>query len=184
MGEKPSMHKGDVWKFTVSPPPVYQIPSYRIAAVTASSRDANDNLPDETIDGSELDGDLHSANASHMWLSGDESPGDAWILYEFDSIHEVNEMWVWNHNENTKFGFKTVTVEYSADGKAWTKLSGVPEFTEAPGTANYAHNTTVDFGGVSAKYVKLTCSRNWDDTLNDSDNYGRAHLAVCNWHGV
>ena len=176
MGEKPSMYKGDVWKFTISPPPVYQIPSYRITAVTASSRDTKDNLPDETIDSSELDGDLHSANASHMWLSGDESPGDAWIQYEFDSIHELNEMWVWNHNENTKFGFKTVTVEYSADGKAWTKLSGVPEFTEAPGTANYAHNTTVDFGGVSAKYVKLTCSRNWDDTLNDSDNYGLSEV--------
>jgi hypothetical protein len=37
----------------------------------------------------------------------------------------------------------------------------VPEFARAPGRPGYAHNTTVSFGGVPAKYVKLTIEKNW-----------------------
>ena len=43
----------------------------------------------------------------------------------------------------------------------WTALAGVPEFAQATGEPNYGHNTTVDFGGVLAKYVKLTIQSNW-----------------------
>ena len=35
-------------------------------------------------------------------------------------------------------------------------VADVPEFARAPGAAGYAANTTVNFGGVEAKYVKLT----------------------------
>lgn len=38
---------------------------------------------------------------------------------------------------------------------------GVPVFTKAPGEATYIHNTTVDFNGVSAKYVRLTVQTNY-----------------------
>ena len=37
----------------------------------------------------------------------------------------------------------------------------MPEFAQATGVATYAHNTTVAFGGVSAKYVKLTINSTW-----------------------
>jgi hypothetical protein len=32
--------------------------------------------------------------------------------------------------------------------------------------SDYAHNTTIDFGGVGAKYVKLTANSNWEGLLN------------------
>ena len=35
------------------------------------------------------------------------------------------------------------------------------QFAQAPATAGYAHNTTVDFGGVLAQYVKITAKSNW-----------------------
>ena len=54
------------------------------------------------------------------------------------------------------FGAKNVTIEYSTDGATWTTLEGVPEFARATGSATYTANTTVDFGGVMAKFVKLT----------------------------
>jgi hypothetical protein len=40
-------------------------------------------------------------------------------------------------------------------------LEGVPEFARASGEPGYRPNTTVGFGGVSARYVKLTIEVNW-----------------------
>ena len=59
------------------------------------------------------------------------------------------------------FGAKNVTIEYSVDGQTWTALAGVPEFAQATGLPTYTANTTVDFGGVEAKFVKLTINANW-----------------------
>jgi hypothetical protein len=75
---------------------------------------------------------------------------------------------VWNSNQNIEpflgFGAKTVKIEYSTDGTAWTPLASVPEFARAPGQSAYVHNTTVSFGGVSAKYVKLMIEKGWGVT--------------------
>ena len=59
------------------------------------------------------------------------------------------------------YGAKDVKVEYSTDGATWTALANVPQFAMAPGTPDYAANTTVNFGGVMAKYVKLTINSTW-----------------------
>ena len=40
-------------------------------------------------------------------------------------------------------------------------MANVPQFARAPGTAGYAANTTVSFGGVTAKFVKLTINSTW-----------------------
>ena len=74
-------------------------------------------------------------------------------------------MWAWNQDQAIEsyigFGAKTVKIEYSTDGAKWTPLANVPEFAQAPGKPDYVHNTTVSFGGVSAKYVKLTIEKAW-----------------------
>jgi hypothetical protein len=94
------------------------------------------------------------------------APGlPSWIQYEFDKVHKLHEMWVWNSNQLIEsfmgFGAKDVTVEYSADGATWTPLDGVPEFARGTGVATYAANTIVDLGGVMARYVRLTITSNW-----------------------
>ncbi len=43
-------------------------------------------------------------------------------------------------------------------------MAGVPEFARATAADGYAHNTTVPFGGVQAKYVKLTVNSAWGTT--------------------
>jgi hypothetical protein len=74
-------------------------------------------------------------------------------------------LWVWNSNQELEsfvgFGAKNVTIEYSLDGSTWTALAGVPEFARGTGGATYTYNTTVSFGGVQAKYVKLTINATW-----------------------
>jgi len=111
-----------------------------------------------------------------MWLSSSEPLG-AWIEYEFDRVYKLHEMWVWNYNSLLEssfgFGFKDVTIEYSANGADWMQLGGVSEFTQAPGAAGYAPNTTVDLTGVVAKYLKITANSKWGDIL---EQYGLSEV--------
>jgi hypothetical protein len=151
-----TVFKGDVWSFTTEPL------AYPIAGITVTSNAASSasELPANTIDGSGLDAnDLHSTLTSTMWLGSPAGAEPVYIQYEFDRLYKLHEMWVWNYNAEFElllgFGLKDVTVEYSTDGSNWTALGDV-EFAQATARSDYAHNTTVDFGGVAAKYVRLT----------------------------
>jgi hypothetical protein len=62
------------------------------------------------------------------------------------------------------FGAKSVKIGYSTDGTTWIPLANVPEFARAPGKPGYTPNTIVSFGGVSAKFVKLTIEKGWGST--------------------
>ena len=98
-----------------------------------------------------------------MWLSdgSDETP---WILYEFDRVHLLHEMWVWNYNVQFEgilgFGVKDVTLEYCENGTDWTRWGDV-QFAQASGTPDYTANTVVPLEGVSAKYVRLKINSGW-----------------------
>ena len=158
-----TIYKGDIWSFTAE---TYGYPVKPIKATASSSMTATMG-PDKTIDGSGLDAaDQHSISASQMWLSK-KGQSPIWIQYEFDKVYKLYQMWVWNSNQAVEpdvgFGAKDVTIETSLDGTTWTALADVPEFAQATGEPNYVHNTTVDFGGVQAKYVKLTINSNWAD---------------------
>jgi len=160
-----TVFKGYVWSFTVEPF------VYPIENITATSSSSSVNMEhDKTIDGSGLnDSDQHSTEAMDMWLSNMTGPQPTWIQYEFDKAYKVYEMWVWNSNQSVEafvgFGAKDVTIEYSEDGAAWTALGDV-ELARATGTADYAHNTTVDFGGALAKYVRINVHSNWGGITN------------------
>ena len=58
------------------------------------------------------------------------------------------------------YQIKDVTIETSTDGTTWTLLKDT-QFAQATAVGGYAHNTTVDMGGVMAQYVKLTPKSNW-----------------------
>ncbi len=163
-----TIFKGTVWSFTTEPI-AYPIAGERITATASSS--TLDQGPENTVNGSGLDVnnlDLHSTDLTAMWSTDMDAPGPAWIQYEFDKVLKLHEMWVWNHNGvmETAFGLgiKEVTIEYSVNGTDYTALGAAHEFVQASGTADYTSNTTVDFEGVTAKYVKLTVNSNFFDT--------------------
>jgi regulation of enolase protein 1 (concanavalin A-like superfamily) len=155
-----TVHKGEVWHFTAEP---YAYPVTPVTA-TASSFEKTATGPANTINGSGLTGNLHGTDTTTMWNTSMTDPGPAWIQYEFDNEYKLQELWVWNYNSEFEpvlgYGFKDVTIEYSTDGTTWTPLKDV-QFAQAPGTAGYAHNTTVALDGVMARYVKLTANSNW-----------------------
>ncbi len=151
-----TVYKGDVWSFTAEP---FSIAIMDVSATASSALGAN-NGPEKVVDGSGLNAlEQHGIAASDMWLSG---PGDpaVWIQFAFDKAYKLDEMWVWNSNQTIEpflgFGAKDVTIETSTDGEAWTALAGIPPFAQAPGAEGYEHNTTVAFGGVTARYVRIS----------------------------
>jgi len=162
-----TIFKGTVWSFTIEPVG-YPVAGQTIT-VTASSADSVQG-PENTVNGSGLAGDLHSDELTAMWLTALGATGPAWIQYEFDRVLKLDQMWVWNHNGLLEpmigFGCKDVTIEYSANGTDYTALGTTHEFARAPGKSGYAHNTIVDFGGITAKYVRLTANSNWGGILN------------------
>ncbi|MCU0916148.1 MAG: discoidin domain-containing protein, partial [Planctomycetes bacterium] len=159
-----TIFKGNVWSFQVEP---YGYPVKPVSAKASSFQSGMG--PEKTIDGSGLTGDLHGTEPTTMWMSATKPN---WIQYEFDKAYMLHELKVWNSNQIIEsvlgFGAKGVTVEYSLDGVAWTALSNVPEFGRAPGTPGYAANTTVSFGAVEAKFVKLTINANWGGMIPQS----------------
>jgi len=159
--------KGEVWSFTTEPVG-YPVEGANITATASSSMAGSE--PERTIDGSGLDdSDLHSNDSEDMWLSDMLGTQPTLIEYQFDKVYKLHEMWVWNSNRDIEpvigYGFKDVTIEYSVDGVDYTTLGTTHEFARAPGIDGYAANTTVDFGGAAAKYVKLTVNSGWESIL-------------------
>ncbi|HSW01114.1 MAG TPA: LamG-like jellyroll fold domain-containing protein [Sedimentisphaerales bacterium] len=153
-----TIFKGEVWSFTAEP---Y---SYPITAITAKASSAAQATmgPEKTINGVGLNAnDQHSTNGAEMWTA----VLPAWIQYEFDKVYKLDKLLVWNSNQIIEafvgFGAKNVKIEYSVDGENWIELPGVPEFAQGTGTPTYTANTTVDFAGTEAKFVKLTITKNW-----------------------
>ena len=159
-----TVFRGNVWSFTVEPAG-YPIPD-EVTTVTASSFNKDDEKPENVISGSGLDeDDLHSADSATMWLSDLMDPNIAWIQFEFDSSYKLYQMLVWNYNSTVEpsvgFGIKEAIVEYSVDGTNWSVLGTTYEFAQGPGEAGYANDTTIDFLGVTARYIRITVNSNW-----------------------
>lgn len=164
---------------------IVQIPSDAITAHASSEYYPPLTAASLTIDGSGLTGDLHDNHPQGhtMWLSisggGGSSinnpagvPGKAWLLYTLDTRYNLDEMWLWNHNQEnlTDRGLRQVSIHYSVDGTIWY-LKGQTEFTRAPGTPDYAHTDEIDFGEVPAKYILITAAET-------DGNYGSAYYGL------
>ena len=155
--------KGNVWSFTVE---LFVYPITNIVARASSSEPGKE--PINTVNSAGLDdtGLLHSnESVGTMWLSSEGGEQPTWIEFEFDRVHKLYEMWVWNSNDSLErmagLGFKEVKIEYSVDGIDYVTLGATHEFTKALGEPDYEHNTTINMEGVAAKYVRLTAISNW-----------------------
>ena len=158
-----TVNKGDLWSFTAE---LLAYPVENIIATASSTEEGKG--PENTVNGSGLDdsGLLHGNDSvGNMWLSSGDGAQPTWIEYEFDRAYKLHEMWVWNSNDSLEsligLGFKEVIIEYSANGTDFATLGTTHEFARAPGAPDYAHDITIDFGGVAARHVRLTANSNW-----------------------
>ena len=151
---------GNLWSFTVEPV-AYPIEGVIATCNVASDVDAG---PENMVNGSGLDAnDGHSVDSVDMWLT-QATAEQVTLQYEFDQVYKLYEMLVWNYNVMFEtvlgFGLKEVTIEYSEDGETWTALGDV-ELAQATSAAGYVANTTVDFAGAAARFVRITVNDNW-----------------------
>jgi len=163
-----TVFKGEVWSFEVEPV------GYPIANITAtaSSQQSPEMSPQKTVDGSGLNElDQHGTLATDMWLHavGDPAPS---IQYEFDMAYKLHQLMVWNSNQLIEnflgLGAKDVVIETSLDGAEWVVLEDTTQLNQAPGAADYAANTTIDFGGVMAQFVRITVNASWGAIMPNS----------------
>ncbi len=156
-----AVSKGSVWRFTTEPF-AYPLSAENISA-TASNSNSPDEGPENTVNGSGLSDGKHSSTLTNMWISSSSEPESAWIQYEFDKSYKLYQMLIWNYNGSmvlTSYGLREVTIEYSTDATNWIQLGNVPELAQASGAEDYTHNTTIEFDGVPAKYVKISANSN------------------------
>ncbi|NLT78146.1 MAG: hypothetical protein GXX98_16630, partial [Planctomycetes bacterium] len=156
-----AIFKGDVWSFTTEP---FAYPIANIIATTNGNSDAGAG-PENTVNGSGLNpDDQHSTTSGDMWVAKPVEGEPLWIQFEFDRLYKLHQMIAWNYNVQFElllgFGLKDVTVEYSQDGAEWTVLGDV-QLNQATASATYTANTTIDFDGVAAKFVRLTVNSAW-----------------------
>jgi hypothetical protein len=156
-----TVFKGGIWSFEVEPL------AYPIANITAtaSSQQSPEMSPQKTVDDSGLNElDQHGTLATDMWLHavGDPNPS---IQYEFDRAYKLHQALVWNSNQLIEafvgLGAKDVVIETSLDGAEWVALEDATQLNQAPGAADYTANTTIDFGGIMAQFVKITINASW-----------------------
>ncbi len=113
-------------------------------------------------------------DANGMWHSGENPGANAWIQYTFEQPVSLEQMYIWNHNQyetnkpdptvTLNRGLRKVTITYSEDGQHWQTLGGdgnTFEFAKGTGESamkatNLTNGQPVDFGGVTAQYVRIT----------------------------
>ena len=179
VGEAPGneIYRGKVWQFKIEP---YSLAIDGATIAVSASSSVEGKEPVNTVNGSGLDetGLLHgNIGEDTMWLSAEDANEQAWIEYDLGRIYKLDEMWVWNSNESLELwvgiGFKKVVIDYSVDGTEFKTLGTTNEFNQATGQPDYAHNTTVEFNGLSARYVRLTAISNFKSLL---DQYGLSEV--------
>ena len=106
----------------------------------------------------------HSTEATHMWMPAAGKPH--WIQYEFDKVYKLDEL-LGLELQPVDRGVRGLRRQERHDrvlhrrrrpGPSWKACRNSPR---RPARATYTANTTVDFGGVMAKFVKLTIETNW-----------------------
>ncbi len=150
-----TIFKGEVWSFTT------ELFAYPIANVTATSNGISEPGAgvENIVNGSGLNADdQHSVESTDMWSATQDGDQPLTIEFEFDRVHKLHQMLVWNYNVAFEpllgFGVQDATIEYSADGVDWTVLGDVV-LTQATAVDIYTANTTIDFAGAAVKVVKL-----------------------------
>lgn len=155
--------------------------------------------PENAVNGYGLSGAsgrdaVHGSDPRTMWLLRAEKAGEASLTVDLGGTYPLAEMQVWNYNGKDDAGrslatrgLRDVSVAYSLDGQTWSELQGKGypyRFAQADGSDRSAATNLdggagpVDFGGASARYVKLTAQGGPGQGNWGAEEAGRALYGV------
>lgn len=136
------------------------------------------------------------------WLMGaTQRISEAWIECDLGGVYALDQMWLWNASWNDMNQFygpesaiKTTYIEYREDqGDSWKQLGGddmfytffglgdrmwatnpYPATNLVDGDADETNNPPVTFGGVRARYVRVSTAGG-----HDVGSWGDSIFAIC-----
>jgi alpha-mannosidase len=155
-------------------------------AITVESSSEFPGFSDEeTINGSGMNGHLHTAHnlGKTMWISKvSETPvqarqqtraGVVWLLYTLDKERSPAFVEIWNHNQHdhTNRGLRKVYLQYSRDGKTWYTLKdGDRDYFVIPESAGKKEEPAdfhLDLAGINFKYFCITADKHEGNYYHD-----------------
>lgn len=151
-----------------------QIP---VENVKASASSAISSSPAANVvngEGMTAGGHVSNNLGEGMWVSepslrpvrysSGTAEGTVWFLCEFTAVEKVDQIRVWNHNQNelTRRGLRKVYLDYSVDGTKWNRILDdgrdyhiIPESVgRNPEPADYV----LDVCGLKMKYLCVTAA--------------------------
>ncbi|MBD1423710.1 glycoside hydrolase family 38 N-terminal domain-containing protein [Sphingobacterium chuzhouense] len=115
---------------------------------------------------------VKNAQGRDMWLSkvaehnvqGNQQvpKGKGWILFEFDKPYTLEQMGIWNYNQNdhTKRGLNKVYIHYTQDDKHWKPLRNGEKdhfyFPESGGSFEQDMDLSIALRGLEIKGLWIT----------------------------
>lgn len=158
-----------------------------------TERPACQAINNSGMSGSEGMYQKHNNNTDSMWLTVRNPGSSNYIIFDFKRVEQIGLMYVWNFNQNgyTGPGIRDLSIFYSIDALEWKELQGQgypyrlakaegAEWTKATNLDD-ENKTPVDFGGVSARYVKLKPDDregigNWGAYIEGQHRYGLSEV--------
>lgn len=166
--------------------PVYRrIPSERVKATASSSIPGSP--ASNAVNWSGMTDRGHVANnlGEGMWVSeparrpvrysSGTARGAVWFLCELASADAVDQVRIWNHNQNehTRRGFRKVFIDYSLDGRRWSRLAeGEKDYhviPESKGRNPEPADYVLDLKGLKFKYFCITAAMDGGNYYDMSD---------------
>lgn len=165
---------------------VYRMVPSSVIKASASST-FRSTSPSAAVNGEGMTGEGHVSNngGEAMWFSESSKrpvryskgtpSGAVWFVTEFEKPLAVDEIRIWNHNQNdhTRRGLNKVHIDYSIDGKHWTSIRNgdgdwhfIPESVGKNGEkADYI----LDIPGKEFRYLCITASSKSGNHYDMSD---------------
>jgi hypothetical protein len=163
---------------------------------TASTQFTSDGrVAMNTVNGSGLNGNLHSNSVGSMWLSNGTlaSPNDTMprITFDLGGVYAIDHMKLWNYNEYRPDlparvlellgrGVARTNISIAGADQVFTPLVSNHTFAVVTAaTSNTDFSQTVNFDGVEARYVRIDIlsNHNGKDFTNPASNDNLSNFA-------
>lgn len=121
---------------------------------------------------------LHSSKTNEMYITKDNAT-DVVFTFESEKAEPIGRVFIWNYcaKNNESAGLNKITASYSLDGENYTDL-GKFEVKIGDTSGEESYSAVIDFGGVAAKYIRITPDKSKGNHGDEKGRYGLAEIRI------
>ncbi|PAT01703.1 hypothetical protein CI105_05515 [Candidatus Izimaplasma bacterium ZiA1] len=117
---------------------------------------------------------LTNIGNGNMWLSSETT--DQEIIFDLKDIKDVTDIYIWNYNDETKYGVKNINIKSSVDGITYIDVSS-EVVLEASGELGSEYSNKFTINQTEIRYLKLELLSNYEETTT---HYGIGKVMLFN----